>query len=132
MAEISTAPAAGTFVWNELMTRDLAAVRPLFAELFGWSAEEMDMGPAGTYTVFKARGKSVAGCMEMSGPEWGSLPVHWMGYVCVEDADASVSKAEALGMKICVPPTDIPNVGRFAVIEHPATGTFSILQPTMV
>jgi hypothetical protein len=42
-----------------------------------------------------------------------------------------VSRAAELGGKVCVPPTDIPNVGRFAVINDPQGAVFSIIRLTM-
>jgi len=48
--------------------------------------------------------------------------------VAVEDVDETVKRVEALGGKVCVPPTDIPNTGRFAVINDPSGATLSILK----
>ncbi len=43
----------------------------------------------------------------------------WMAYVAVENADRASERAAKLGGKIMVPPTDIPNVGRFACWSDP-------------
>jgi predicted enzyme related to lactoylglutathione lyase len=129
MAETQAAPWTGTFLWNELGTRDLAKAKSLLTTLFEWKAEEMDMGPEGAYTIFKAGDKQVAGSWEMKGEKYQGVPTHWMGYLGVQNADATVKSAEGLGVTIKVPATDIPNVGRFAVLDHPATGTFAILEP---
>jgi uncharacterized protein len=129
MAEAQAQPWLGTFVWNELGTRDIASAKSLLATLLGWKAEDRDMGPGGTYTIFKSGEKQVAGGWELKGEKYAGVPTHWLGYVGVEDADATVKTAEKLGMKVTMPPTDIPDVGRFAVLDHPATGTIAILQP---
>jgi hypothetical protein len=34
-----------------------------------------------------------------------------------------------LGGKVCQPATDIPDVGRFAILADPAGATFAILKP---
>ena len=57
------------------------------------------------------------------------LADHWLPYVHVEDADATAERAKKLGGTITVPPTDIPNVGRFAVITDTQGGTIGILKP---
>ena len=44
------------------------------------------------------------------------------------DTDASVEKAQELGATLTVPPMDIPNVGRFAVITDPNGTPFSIIK----
>ena len=61
----------------------------------------------------------------MVNPEPGAPP-HWLPYIAVENVDASAKKAETLGATICVPPSDIPDVGRFSVIADPTGGTFGI------
>ena len=129
MAETPAAPWISTFLWNELGTRDLGTAKSLFATLLGWKAEDMSTGPEGAYTIFKAGDKQVGGAWELKGDKFQGVPTHWMGYVGVASADATVASAGRLGMTIKVPPTDIPNVGRFAVLEHPATGVFAILEP---
>jgi len=129
MAETQTAPVTGVFVWNELATRDAATAKKLFTKLLGWTAEDMDMGANGTYTVLKNGTQRVGGCWEMKGEQFNDVPVHWLSYVSVADADETVRAAQGLGMGIKVPATDIPEVGRFAILAHPATGVFAILAP---
>lgn len=129
MAETQAAPATGIFVWNELGTRDLGTAKSLLATLLGWKSEDMDMGPNGTYTIFKSGDQRVGGGWELKGEKYQGVPTHWLSYVSVKNADVTVKSAERLGMKIKMPATDIPNVGRFAVLEHSATGTFAILEP---
>jgi predicted enzyme related to lactoylglutathione lyase len=83
--------------------------------------------PFGAYTSFMQGETPVAGMMKMTA-EFGEAPAHWMTYVSVEDCDASVAKVETLGGTICVPPTDIPKVGRFAVINDPTGAVISIIK----
>jgi predicted enzyme related to lactoylglutathione lyase len=64
------------------------------------------------------------------GPEFGGAPSHWMAYVAVDDVDAKARRVEELGGKVCVPPTDIPNTGRFCVITDPTGATLSLIALT--
>jgi uncharacterized protein len=48
----------------------------------------------------------------------------------VASADQSADKAKRLGATLVVPPTDIPNVGRFAILVDPLGGATGILQPS--
>jgi predicted enzyme related to lactoylglutathione lyase len=57
------------------------------------------------------------------------VPPHWMLYIKVDDADKSASRAVALGAQQIVAPSDIPNVGRFAVFQDPTGAHISIFQP---
>ena len=124
MAE-QAATAASTFCWNELMTPDPEAAKRFYTQLLGWTSRESDIGEAGTYTIFAAGDKDVGGMMKTTK---GEIPPHWLSYVAVEDVDAATKKAEQLGAKPCVPPTDIPNVGRFSVITDPTGATIGLYQ----
>jgi predicted enzyme related to lactoylglutathione lyase len=42
----------------------------------------------------------------------------------------STDKAQSLGAKLQVPPTDIPNIGRFSVLSDPQGATFALFQTT--
>ena len=117
--------ATSTFCWNELMTRDLSAAKNFYTKLFGWTTRDMDMGEQGTYTIFVAGDKDLGGMMKTTKED---IPPNWLSYVAVEDVDAATKKAEQLGAKQCVPPTDIPNAGRFSVITDPTGATIGLYQ----
>lgn len=115
----------GAFSWSELMTTDAAAAKAFYSGLFGWEMEDMNM-PGMTYTVVKAGGKGVGGIMAM--PEDAkNMPPMWGSYVTVKDVDATARKAEQLGASILVPPRDIPEVGRFCVIQDPQGAVISAI-----
>jgi predicted enzyme related to lactoylglutathione lyase len=105
----------GAFSWSELMTTDVDGAKKFYAELFGWETEDMDMGDM-NYTVVKVGGDGVGGIMTTP-PQAAGIPPNWGVYVTVDDVDATAKKAEKLGGKILVPPTDIPTVGRFSVLQ---------------
>jgi uncharacterized protein len=122
-----TPPLPGSFVWQELNTRDPQKARDFFAGLLGWTYKEWDMGPAGIYLLIEHGGKQIGGIMHMKGPEWGDMAPHWMTYVSVPDVDAAAARVTELGGTVCVPPTDIPSVGRFSVINDPSGATLSLI-----
>ena len=39
----------------------------------------------------------------------------WVGYVEVDDVDATANRIKSLGGAVYVPPTDMPNISRFPV-----------------
>lgn len=71
-----------------------------------------------TYTVVKAGGVGVGGIMAVL-PQAQGMPPTWGCYVTVDDVDVTARMAEQLGGKLLVPPQDIPDVGRFCVIQDP-------------
>ena len=106
----------GVFVWDELATTDVEAAKDFYADLFGWKTETMDM--QGTpYTVFQRGESQIAGAMTKM-PQDPSPP-HWTTYLGVDDIDGTAKKAGELGATVYVEPTDIPGVGRFAIIGDP-------------
>ena len=124
--ESGGSPAPGTFCWDELLTTDTDAAGAFYTDVFGWSLDPMDMGPMGTYYLFK-RGDVPAGGM-MKGPADSPSPSMWISYVAVTNADDTAHRVAELGGQICAGPTDIPNVGRFAVATDPTGATFAFLQ----
>jgi predicted enzyme related to lactoylglutathione lyase len=109
----------GTFAWNELASTDIEKARAFYAETLGWAFQEFPL-PSGSYWVAMAGDKVVAG---LGGMETASLPgetsSHWFSFIEVDDVDARVEKAVALGATVLDPPTDVPNVGRVAVLRDP-------------
>ena len=57
-----------------------------------------------------------------------SIPPHWGCYITVNDIAATTSKVEELGGNIIVPPTEIPNIGKFSVIQDPQQAVISLFE----
>lgn len=117
----------GTFCWNELMTRDKKAAEKFYTELIGWEAKESDM-PGLKYTIFKAGEKQAAGMMDMPADVPAEVPAHWMAYIAVDDVDTPAAKIEKLGGKLMHGPEDIPDVGRFCIIQDPTGAVISLIK----
>ncbi len=116
----------GTLCWNELATTDTAAAGRFFEGLLGWRSEPRQLGGV-PYTMFM-RDEATAGGMMQIGPDWGPVPPHWLVYFAVTDCDESADRARVLGAKVKVPSSDIPGVGRFAVLEDPQGAVFAIIR----
>jgi uncharacterized protein len=104
----------GAFSWSELITTDTKAALEFYTKLFGWNTEVMHM-PGMDYTVVKAGERGIGGVM--MAPE--GVPAGWKTYVTVDNIDETAKLAVSLGGKVCMPPTDIPDVGRFAILIDP-------------
>lgn len=116
----------GAFSWTELMTTDVAAAKNFYGKLLGWQFREMDMGKM-IYNVIGAGGQDVGGIMPMPPDAPKGMPPGWGSYVTVNNVDAVSEKVPGLGGKILVPPTDIPTVGRFCVIQDPQGAMISLI-----
>jgi predicted enzyme related to lactoylglutathione lyase len=125
-------PPPGKFVWDELMTSDVEGAKKFYSAVIGWEAEDVPM-PGMTYTLWNRPGTKRA---DDGKPKQGgglmALPPgvphpFWSSYVAVADCDASAARAKELGATVVMPPTDIPNVGRFATLIDPTGAAISIL-----
>lgn len=116
----------GALSWNELLTRDVEAAAAFYTRLFGWGARTMPFGSS-EYTVFDRAEEPVAGMMAMSDP--ADAPPNWLPYFGVAECDDRAREAGVAGGRVFVSPTDIPGVGRFAVLGDPQGAVFAILQP---
>lgn len=109
----------GQFVWYELMTTDINAAKEFYGNVVGWNALDSGM-PGMEYWMFASKNGPLAGLMTLPDEVKAmGVPPHWMGYVGVADVDATAAKATELGGNVLVPPTDIPNMGRFAIFTDP-------------
>jgi uncharacterized protein len=117
----------GHFAWYELMTTDVQAAKAFYTKVMGWSAQDAS-GPGRPYVLFTAGRAVIGGLMGLpdSAQATGGKP-YWVGYVAVKDVDAAVACIKRLGGAVHVPPTDIPNISRFAVFADPQTATLALL-----
>jgi predicted enzyme related to lactoylglutathione lyase len=119
----------GSFGWNELGTRDTGAAKEFYGAVFGWTAEDQDMGEMGTYTTWKVGDAMVGGMLDITGRMPDEVPANWLVYFTVEDSDAAVEKVKAGGGDLRFGPIDIP-VGRFAVVADQFGAAFAVMQPS--
>ena len=121
----------GVFSWNELMTDDLEGAKAFYGGLFGWTFSESPIkeGPmAGQKYVCGHVGEDMAAGLMGKPPGEGNMPSYWGAYVTVDSLEASLEKVDALGGRTLLPPTEIPNAGRFAVIQDPQGAVLGIFQ----
>ncbi len=123
-----TEHAPGTFCWAELMTLDREAAKKFYGELFGWTAKDSQAGET-IYTMLSLNDRYAAALFERTADqaEMG-VPPHWGVYVAVTDVDAAAARAEELGARIFLAPSDVFEAGRVAVIQDPSGALLSLWQ----
>ncbi len=114
----------GNFVWFELLTDDVDQSLAHYEKVLGWKPRTMDMGEY-TYNML---GRGEVGHCGVVEPVQAGVPNHWTSYVAVKDVDATVAKVEAAGGAVIVPPTDLPDVGRFARIADPEGASLNVFE----
>jgi uncharacterized protein len=113
---------ANTLCWNELMTSDIEGSRDFYKGLLGWNLKM-----SAEYTEIDVGERPAGGMMQMPNDMRG-MPSSWSPYFAVDDCEAIVAKAKSLGAQVYVPPTDIPTVGRFAVLADPQGAAFDVIK----
>ena len=116
--------------WPELATTDPEGAAAFYAGLFGWKIKPETGLNEAQYGEWSNGGPSMGGLLPMKGDQWKGVPPHWSMYVTVANCDERASRAGQLGGKVYMPPTDIPNAGRFSVIADPQGATFNIIHLT--
>ncbi len=121
-----------SFIWYELMTSDTDAAIDFYTNVIGWTAADHPNSAAGgmRYVVLSAGQSGVGGILQLdeSMKGAGAKPM-WVGYIHVDDADDAARRIKEAGGSIHVPPTDIPNVGRFAMAADPGHAPFYVMTP---
>ncbi len=112
--------AIGRFVWHDHVSADPEGARSFYEDLLGWETEMWTSGET-NYPMIKAHEQMHGGF----GPAQGGAPAHWLGHILVESADEAAEHAESAGGTLLVPPMDIPEIGRMAVIRDPQGAVFS-------
>jgi uncharacterized protein len=143
----------GSWNWSDLRSSDPEGAKAFYAEVFGWQAVEIDVGP-GTATMWQVPGygdflertvdpgirkrhegagapPSFADAIGWLVPlERSTTPEaapHWHATFAVEDADTAAARAGELGGEVVAAPTDMPYV-RTSLLRDPQGAAFTISQ----
>jgi predicted enzyme related to lactoylglutathione lyase len=120
-------PQQGSFVWNELTTRDTEAAKTFYQRLFGWKFQTSPTHAEYNIITVPGREQGIGGMMKMGMEYPKDAPPNWLPYIHVDNVDKTCQTAEENGGTILVPPTNIPDVGRFAMLKDPTGAAFSII-----
>ena len=116
----------GAVCWNENMSRDFESNKAFYQAVFGYQYDDMSSGEF-KYATFRTTGEGLGGIGDLGGtPAPDEAPAHWMTYFTVDDADAAVQTATALGGGIIRPAWDTP-YGRMAILSDDQGSIFAIM-----
>ncbi|BBE32498.1 hypothetical protein SmB9_01560 [Sphingosinicella microcystinivorans] len=118
----------GDYIWYELLTSDVPAAQTFYAGVLGWNF--VDSGQSDMdYRIINAGANSVGGLMEITKEmaDHGATPT-WLGYIAVDDVDATAARLAAQGGRTLMPAMDVPMVGRIAMVADPQGAPFYIMK----
>jgi predicted enzyme related to lactoylglutathione lyase len=122
-------PALGQIAWMERWSKHPGSVADavtFYAAVAGYAPRSVKMGKS-DYTLAEASGRPRMG--------FGSAPKTSLGdrfvpYVVVANVDEIAKAATEAKGKVVVKPTDIPDVGRMAVLADPQGALIAVMYPT--
>ena len=117
----------GCFAWYELMTTNMAGAETFYGNVVGWRAQDAST-PNLAYKLLSAGKVPLGGLIDLpeEGRRMGAWP-RWMGYIEVNDVEATADRIKRLGGTVHVPPTNT-NIGLIAVVADPQTATFGLVK----
>jgi len=116
----------GAPAWFELHTRHYDEAVRFYQDVFGWDAHASNDVPGMRYTTLGQGESMQAGIMDASAFLPEAAPAHWSIYFGVQDTDAALEHAVALGGTIVEAATDTP-YGRVAQAADPTGAHFRLV-----
>lgn len=114
-----------TPTWNELLTRDYAKAEAFYADVCGYTYDEVG-DENFQYAAMQVDGRPVGGIASMPDDMPPQVPSHWRVYFEVEDPDEIVDRVVKLGGSVRAPAEDTP-YGRLAHVADPQGAPFSVI-----
>lgn len=114
---------AGKFVWNDLLTHDVASAKDFYGQLFGWTFDT-----TGNYTVIHSNGLRIGGIAQVKG-EANTSPIasRWLCTLSVADIDKAVALTVEEDGVVNEGPLELVNRGRGALVRDPQGAQLMLL-----
>lgn len=121
----------GSWIWYELMTPDPDGARAFYEPVVGWSMTTSHGENADYGFITCADGGMVGGMLRLSADmaQHGARPC-WLGYIGVDNVDASLEAIAAKGGRMLMPARDVAMAGRIAMVADGDGAPFYIMTPT--
>jgi predicted enzyme related to lactoylglutathione lyase len=112
------------------MTPDAEGSKAFYDAVVGWNIGDGVAEYNGYRMIGTPDGSFSGGILPLTDEmqQHGARPT-WLGYIYVTDVDSKVASIEGARGKALMPPTDIPNVGRIAMVADPQGAPFYIMKP---
>jgi predicted enzyme related to lactoylglutathione lyase len=122
----------GSFIWYELITPDLAAAGAFYKAVIGFAIGDKNAMDGMDYRmIVRDDGGFAGGAMALTPDMAGDgMQPRWMPYLFVENVDAEIEAIKSEGGTLFMPGTDIPGVGRIAMLADPQGIPIYIMTPT--
>ena len=119
----------GVFNWVDLMTTAPDSAKSFYGTLFGWTFEDRPVPDAPPYSMAFKGDRPVAALFAMPDEKVAQkIPPHWQTYINVDNLETALEKCQTYGGKVIVPPCEIMEAGRMAVVQDPSGAFVNLWQ----
>ncbi len=121
--------ASGEPCWADLQTRDVAAAKDFYQQVFGWSFKDLPTPDGRSYAQAFVKDQLVA-VIAPQNPMQEAAGTHgqWNIYIAATDTDEIADDAVHAGGKLQFGPEAVADTGVLAFIEPPGGGTTGVWQ----
>lgn len=93
----------GSYVWNDLHTKEYDAVKEFYSAVFGWRFAEIG-DDSTTYSVFTpAGGDDSVGGLHLDAQAPDGAPAYWLTWFQTDDVDDTIATVVELGGSVLMP-----------------------------
>jgi predicted enzyme related to lactoylglutathione lyase len=109
------------------VTDQIDVTRRFYADLFGWSIEQVGPAPE-RYSVVTNAGRRIGGMLQRPAPGGAAAGARWLSLMSVPNVIHATQYTQARGGKVLVAPLDLPQRGAHAILRDPQGAVFGVLR----
>lgn len=118
----------GCLSWNELSTTDVDKAKSFYADLFGWSYEDVGTDEM-PYTTIRNGDRMNGGIRPLGDPEKQmGVPPNWIPYFTSARLEQSLASMGELGGSVMVGPMSVLQNSRIALVRDPQGVAFALFE----
>ena len=115
----------GRIAWYQLITKDVSAAHDFYAKVIGWDGPETP--PTTDVASVWSQLQETTSLVTLDGND--ELTPHWRAYFVVPNIEAACQRALMGGGEVYQPSTEVPNVGKIAVLGDIFGAIFAVVEP---
>jgi len=120
--------APGAWIWSTLLTTDPDTDTAFYQSLFDYEVFDLPEDAGGEHFLLASDDDARASANRL--PPGPSQHPHWLNFIRVVDADATIAELTKLGGHVLVPPRVDRHGGRVAVVSDPSGAPFGLMEWT--
>lgn len=119
-------PPRNLFVWDQLISQDVAASSAFYCVLFDWPVLAKSSDNLGDHTIFHTTNdRPIAGVFRT--PKDLAPLSQWIPFFGVPNVEHASNHAKSLGANFIMSSSDIDDIGHFVIFSDPAGALFGVV-----